>query len=102
VAPARPGDPVNTAGSAPPAPSSRLPALVRKCLLECLRLAIRYDAFAEYTFSYEFTPGGRTGPDLCELVIAGPTPWRSPNATQSAELIATDLMRIRQLATQPT
>jgi hypothetical protein len=64
-----------------------------------LRLAIRYDAFADYAFSYEFTPGGRTGPDLCELVIVGPTPWRSPNANQSAELIAADLTRIRQLVT---
>jgi hypothetical protein len=63
-----------------------------------LLLAIRYAGFGDYTFGYEFTPGGRTGPDLCELVIAGPTPWRSPNANQSAELIAADLTRIRLLA----
>ena len=62
-----------------------------------LRLSISYDAFREHTFSYEFTPGGRTGPDVCELVIAGPTSWRSPNADQSAELIAADLTRIREL-----
>jgi hypothetical protein len=62
-----------------------------------LRLSISYDAFREHTFSYEFTPGGRTGPDVCELVITGPTSWRSPNADQSAELIAADLTRIREL-----
>lgn len=63
-----------------------------------LRLSLAYDAFADYTFSYAFTPGGRTGPDVCELVIAGPTLWRSPNADQGAELIADDLTRIKELA----
>jgi hypothetical protein len=62
-----------------------------------LRLSISYDAFREHTFSYEFTPGGRTGPDVCELVIAGPTSWRSPNADQGAELIADDLTLIKEL-----
>jgi hypothetical protein len=63
-----------------------------------LRLTLDYDAFCDYTFSYSFTPGGRGGPDLCELVIAGPTPWRSPAADQDAELVATDLTRIKELA----
>jgi hypothetical protein len=67
-----------------------------------LRLSISYDAFREHTFSYEFTPGGRTGPDVCELVVAGPTSWRSPNADQSAELIAADLTRIRELTSLAT
>jgi hypothetical protein len=62
-----------------------------------LHLCISYDAVREHTFSYEFTPGGRTGPDVCELVITGPTSWRSPNADQGAELIAADLTRIGEL-----
>jgi hypothetical protein len=62
-----------------------------------LCLSISYDAFREHTFSYEFTPGGHTGPDVCELVIAGPASWRSPNADQSAELIADDLTCIKEL-----
>jgi hypothetical protein len=62
-----------------------------------LRLSIGCGAFREHTFSYEFTPGGRTGPDVCGLVIAGPTSWRSPNSDQSAELIAADLTSIRDL-----
>jgi hypothetical protein len=62
-----------------------------------LHLSIRYEAFREHIFRYEFTPGGRTGPDVCELVIAGPTSWRSPNADQGAELIAADLTRIAEL-----
>ncbi len=62
-----------------------------------LRLSISYDAFADYAFSYEFTAGGRAGPDICELVIAGPTLWRSPNADQDAELVAADLTRIKEL-----
>ena len=45
-----------------------------------LRLNIGYDTFGACTFSYEHSPGGRSGPDLCELVIDGPVPWRSPNA----------------------
>jgi hypothetical protein len=53
--------------------------------------------FGEHTFSYEFTTGGRAGPDLGELVIAGPTTWRSPNAGQSAELIAADLTCIKEV-----
>jgi hypothetical protein len=67
-----------------------------------LRLSIGYDAFRMHTFSYEFTPGGRSGPDVCELVIAGPTSWRSPNSDQSAELIAADLTRIRELTSPDT
>ena len=67
-----------------------------------LRLSIGYDAFREHTFSYEFTPGGRTGPDVCELVIAGRTSWRSPNSDQSAELVAADLARIRELTSLAT
>jgi hypothetical protein len=67
-----------------------------------LRLSIAYCAFREHTFSYEFTPGGRTGPDMCELVIAGPTSWRSPNSDQSAELIAADLTSIRDLTSLAT
>lgn len=63
-----------------------------------LRLNIPYRAFDEYTFGYEFYPGGRSGPDVCELSIDGPTPWRSPNADQSAALIAGDLTRIKELA----
>jgi hypothetical protein len=35
-------------------------------------------------------------------VIAGPTSWRSPNADQSAELIAADLTRIRELTSLAT
>lgn len=63
-----------------------------------LRLNIPYRAFDEYTFSYKFYPGGRSGPDVCELSIDGPTPWRSPNADGSAALIAADLTRIKELA----
>ncbi len=63
-----------------------------------LRLAIGYDMFSDYTFSYDYIPGGRAGPDICQLVIDGPTPWRSPSADQSAELIADDLTRIKELA----
>jgi hypothetical protein len=63
-----------------------------------LRLNIPYSAFHSCSFSYEYTPGGRTGPDVCELVIAGPMPWRSPNTDSSAELIAADLNRIKELA----
>jgi hypothetical protein len=63
-----------------------------------LRLAIAYETFGAYTFRYEYTPGGaHLGPDVFELVIDGPTPWRSPNANQDAELIATDLTRIKAL-----
>jgi hypothetical protein len=63
-----------------------------------LRLNIGYSTFAECAFSYEYSPGGRSGPDVCELVINGPVPWRSPNADSSAELIADDLNCIRELA----
>jgi hypothetical protein len=63
-----------------------------------LRLAISYDTFGAYTFRYEYIPGGRTGPDVAQLVIDGPTPWRSPSADQDAELIADDLTRINALA----
>ncbi len=69
-----------------------------------LRLAIAYETFGAYTFRYEYTPGGaHLGPDVFELVIDGPTPWRSPNANQDAELIADDLTRIKALvaATAP-
>jgi hypothetical protein len=62
-----------------------------------LRLHIPFRAFDQYTFSYKFYPGGRSGPDVCELSIDGPTPWRSPNADQSAALIAADLTRIKEL-----
>jgi hypothetical protein len=64
-----------------------------------LRLNIGYDTFDACTFSYEHSPGGRSGPDLCELVINGPLPWRSPNADSGAELIADDLNRIKELVT---
>lgn len=64
-----------------------------------LRLTIAYETFGAYTFRYEYTPGGvHLGPDVFELVIDGPTPWRSPNAYQDAELIADDLNRIKALA----
>lgn len=63
-----------------------------------LRLAIGYERLGEYAFGYEYTPGGRTGPDRFELVIDGPTPWRSPRADQEAELIAVDLTQIKALA----
>lgn len=63
-----------------------------------LRLTIPYSAFHDCTFSYKFTPGGRSGPDVSELVIDGPVPWRSPNADSSAELIADDLNRIKAIA----
>jgi hypothetical protein len=63
-----------------------------------LRLNIPYSTFHDYTFSYKYYPGGRSGPDVSELLIDGPIPWRSPNADQSAELIADDLTRIRELA----
>lgn len=62
-----------------------------------LRLNIPYRAFSGCTFSYKYYPGGRSGPDVCELEIDGPMPWRSPNADQSAELIADDLSRIKEL-----
>jgi hypothetical protein len=35
---------------------------------------------------------------VCQLVFDGPICWRSPDAGQSAELIAADLSRIRELA----
>jgi hypothetical protein len=63
-----------------------------------LHLNIPYSAFRDCAFSYKFTPGGRSGPDVSELVIDGPVPWRSPNADSSAELIADDLNRIKALA----
>ncbi len=63
-----------------------------------LRLAISYETFGEYTFRYEYIPGGRAGPDVAQLVIEGPTMWRSPSADQEAELIADDLTRIKALA----
>jgi hypothetical protein len=63
-----------------------------------LRLNIPYGAFDEYTFGYRFYPGGRSGPDVCELSIDGPTPWRSPNADQGAALVAADLTRVKELA----
>jgi hypothetical protein len=64
-----------------------------------LRLNIPYSAFNEATFSYQYTAGGpHSGPDVCELVIAGPVAWRSPNADADAELIADDLNRIKALA----
>jgi len=62
-----------------------------------LRLNIGYDTFGACTFSYEHSPGGRSGPDVCELVINGPVQWRSPNADSGAELIADDLNRIKEL-----
>ena len=62
-----------------------------------LRLNIDYSTFSEYTFSYEYSPGGRSGPDVYELVIKGPIPWRSPSADSGAELIASDLGRIKEL-----
>jgi hypothetical protein len=56
-------------------------------------------SFGAYAFRYEYTPGGvHLDPDVFELVIDGPTPWRSPNAYQDAELIADDLNRIKTLA----
>lgn len=65
-----------------------------------LRLAIAYETFVAYTFRYEYTPGGpHLGPDGFELVIDGPTPWRSPNAYQDAEFIADDLNHIKALVT---
>lgn len=64
-----------------------------------LRLNIPYGAFRDCTFSYTFTAGGpHSGPDVSELVIDGPVPWRSPNADSSAELIADDLNRLKALA----
>lgn len=63
-----------------------------------LRLNVPYSAFHQHAFTYEYWPGGRTGPDVCQLVIDGPTPWRSPNADMTAELIADDLTRIKALA----
>lgn len=66
-----------------------------------LRLAIGYDTFAEYTFRYEYILGGRTGPDVAQLVIEGPTAWVSPSAGQDAELIADDLTRIKALVSPP-
>jgi hypothetical protein len=63
-----------------------------------LRLAITYETFAAYTFRYAYTPGGaHLGPDVFELVIDGPTPWRSPNAYQDAQFIADDLTAIKAL-----
>jgi hypothetical protein len=67
-----------------------------------LRLSIAYDAFRDCTFRFEFSPGGRGSPDVSELVIDGPTPWRSPNADQTAELITDDLTRIKELVAQPS
>ena len=63
-----------------------------------LRLNIPYSGFRGYTFSYNYSPGGRSGPDVCELVIDGPVPWRSPNSDPGAELIADDLNRIKEVA----
>jgi hypothetical protein len=64
-----------------------------------LRLAIAYETFGAYNFRYDYTPGGaHLGPDVFELVIDGPTPWRSPNAYQDAEFIADDLTAIKALA----
>ncbi|HUA43524.1 MAG TPA: hypothetical protein VMA32_18260 [Streptosporangiaceae bacterium] len=63
-----------------------------------LRLKIPYRTFPECTFSYSYTAGGRSGPDVSELVIEGPVPWRSPNADTDAELIADDLNRIKAFA----
>lgn len=64
-----------------------------------LRLAIAYETFGAYSFRCQYTPGAANlGPDVFELVIDGPTPWRSPNASQDAELIADDLTRIKALA----
>jgi hypothetical protein len=64
-----------------------------------LQLAIAYKTFGAYTFRYEYTPGGaHLGPDVFELVIDGPTAWRSPNAYQDAELVADDLTRIKALS----
>lgn len=60
-----------------------------------LRMAIGYETFGEYSFRYEYIPGGRTGPDVAQLVIDGPVLWRSPSAEQDAELIADDLTRIK-------
>lgn len=63
-----------------------------------LRLAIAYETFGAFTFRYEYTPGGaHLGPDVFELVIDGPTPWRSPNVYQDAEFIADDLTAIKAL-----
>ena len=53
-----------------------------------LRLAIAYARFGAYTFWYEYIPGGRTGPDVFEPVIDGPTPWRSPNAVALAQRLS--------------
>jgi hypothetical protein len=51
------------------------------------------------TLNYTFTAGGpHSGPDVSELVIDGPVPWRSPNADSSAELIADDLNHLKALA----
>jgi hypothetical protein len=64
-----------------------------------LRLNIPYSAFHDCTFSYHYTAGGpHSGPDVTELVIDGPAPWRSPNADSGAALIADDLNRIKELA----
>lgn len=63
-----------------------------------LRLKIPYSTFPECTFRFCYTAGGHSGPDVMELVIDGPVPWRSPNADSSAELIADDLNRIKALA----
>ncbi len=63
-----------------------------------LRLHLPYSAFAGCRFRYQFTPGGRTGPDVSRLCVDGPVPWRSPSAGQGAELIADDLNRVRELA----
>lgn len=63
-----------------------------------LRLNIPYSAFRDCTFRYQYTAGGpHSGPDVSELVIDGPVPWRSPNADSGAELIADDLNRIKAL-----
>jgi hypothetical protein len=64
-----------------------------------LRLSIPYGTFQDCNFNYSYTPGGpHSGPDVCDLVIDGPLPWRSPNADQEAELIADDLNCIKALA----
>ncbi len=64
-----------------------------------LLLSIGYETFGDYTFSYQYLPGGRTGPDVSQLVIAGPIAWCSPSADQTAELIADDLTRIKDRVT---
>ena len=41
--------------------------------------SIGYDKLGEYSFRYQYTPGGaHLGPDVFELVIDGPTPWPRP------------------------